>query len=65
MYRFMMTGAAAQIPRPATVARLLMMNMPAGKPARLLLAIDALGDISHVATLVADKSMAGAQVAIG
>src|SRR5262249_21905142 len=59
---FVVTAAAAQIPRPAAAARLLPVDCALAEPQPLSRAIDAGLDIADGARLVVDEAMAGVQL---
>ena len=59
-----MAAPAAEIARPTPAARLLRVDVARAQPSRLAGAIDARGEISDAARRVADKTMAGSEIAI-
>ena len=65
MDHLVVAAAAAQVARPAAATRLLAVHVAVGEPGRLAVAVDALLEVPQRARGVADKAMAGGELAVG
>lgn len=65
MDHLVMTPAAAEVPRPAVAARLLIVDVTLGKPARLEIGSDALLQVAHGVGRIVDETVAGRELPVG
>ena len=61
----MVTAASAEIPRPARLARLLLVDVPLVEPQHPAAGVDPVAQAAHPAELIADESMTRAHRAVG